>query len=79
MWPTTNSHRDWRRSRSRTSALQAIAAKGGITWRAPCSIAIIRQQSDGGCETISLDLRDYSRDPSVDVELQPEDLIIVPE
>ena len=62
------------------TAMQAIMAGGRPTPYGKLSkTTIIRTLTNGTRETISRDLSKYSRDPSVDVELQPEDQIIVPE
>lgn len=62
------------------TAMQAIMAGGGPTPYARLSkTRIVRTNNDGTRQTIPVDLGKYSSNPSVDVPLQPEDQVIVPE
>lgn len=62
------------------TAMQAILSGGGPTPYGDLrKTKIIRTNPDGSRKTIPVDLKKYSSDPSVDVLLQPEDQIIVPE
>lgn len=62
------------------TAYQAIMAGGGPTPYASLKKArIVRTNADGTRQTIAVDLSKYSSNPAVDVPLQPEDQVIVPE
>lgn len=62
------------------TAMQAIMAGGGPTPYASLrKTRIVRTNNDGSRQTIAVDLSKYSSNPSVDVPLQPEDQVIVPE
>ncbi len=62
------------------TAGQAIMAGAGPTPYANLKkTRVIRTHNDGSRQTIAVDLSKYSSNPSVDVPLQPEDQVIVPE
>ena len=62
------------------AAMQAIMAGGGPTPYASLKkTRIVRSNRDGSRQTIPVDLSKYSSNPAVDVPLQPEDQVIVPE
>jgi protein involved in polysaccharide export with SLBB domain len=62
------------------TAMQAIMSGGGPSAYGDLrKTRIIRTNPDGTRKTIPVDLKKYSSDPSVDVPLQPEDQVIVPE
>jgi polysaccharide export outer membrane protein len=62
------------------TAYQAIMAGGGPTPYASLKkTRIVRTNQDGSRQTIAADLSKYSSNPAVDVALQPEDQVIVPE
>jgi polysaccharide export outer membrane protein len=62
------------------TAYQVIMSGGGPTPYASLKkTRIVRTNSDGSRKTIAADLSKYSSNPSVDVPLQPEDQVIVPE
>ena len=57
------------------SLMKAIGVAGGFSpFARPSRTKLIRNG-----QTQEIDLSKYSRDPSIDVPLQPEDQIIVPE
>ena len=60
------------------TAYQAIMAAGGIYDNVK-KVRIIRTNPDGTRKTIAIDLKKYASNPGVDVPLQPEDQVIVPE
>ena len=62
------------------TAYQVIMAGGGPTPYASLKkTRIVRSNPDGSRSTIPVDLSKYSSNPAVDVPLQPEDQVIVPE
>lgn len=62
------------------TAYQVIMAGGGPTPYASLKkTRIVRTNQDGTRQTIAADLSKYSSNPTVDVPLQPEDQVIVPE
>ncbi len=62
------------------TAMQSIMAGGGPTPYGRLSkTRIVRTNNDGSRQTIAVDLSKYSSNPSIDVPLQPEDQVIVPE
>lgn len=62
------------------TAMQAIMSGGGPTPYGDLrKTRIVRTNPDGSRKTIAVDLKKYSSNPSVDVPLQPEDQVIVPE
>jgi polysaccharide biosynthesis/export protein len=62
------------------TAYQVIMSGGGPTPYASLKkTRIVRTKPDGSRETIAADLSKYSSNPSVDIALQPEDQVIVPE
>lgn len=62
------------------TAYQVIMAGGGPTPYASLKkTRIVRTNPDGTRKTIAADLGKYSSNPSVDITLQPEDQVIVPE
>ena len=62
------------------TAYQVIMAGGGPTPYASLKkTRIVRTNPDGTRKTIPADLSKYSSNPSVDISLQPEDQVIVPE
>ena len=62
------------------TAMQAIMAGGGPNPYARLSkTRIVRSNNDGSRQTIAVDLSKYSSNPAIDVPLQPEDQVIVPE
>ncbi len=62
------------------TAMQAIMSGGGPTPYASLrKTRIVRTHNDGTRQTIAVDLSKYSNNPGVDVPLQPEDQVIVPE
>lgn len=62
------------------TAYQVIMAGGGPTPYASLKkTRIVRSNPDGSRSTIPVDLSKYSSNPDVDVPLQPEDQVIVPE
>ena len=62
------------------TAYQVIMAGGGPTPYASLrKTRIVRTNADGTRQTIAVDLSKYSSNPAVDVALQPDDQVIVPE
>jgi polysaccharide export outer membrane protein len=62
------------------SAMQAIMSGGGPTpYGSLKKTRIVRTNADGSKQTLAVDLSKYSSNPSVDIPLQPEDQVIVPE
>jgi polysaccharide export outer membrane protein len=62
------------------TAYQVIMSGGGPTPYASLKkTRIVRSNPDGSRSTIPVDLGKYSSNPAVDVPLQPEDQVIVPE
>jgi polysaccharide export outer membrane protein len=62
------------------TAYQVIMSGGGPTPYASLKkTRIVRTNPDGSRKTIPADLSKYSSNPSVDISLQPEDQVIVPE
>ena len=62
------------------TAMDAITDGGGPTPFAKLKdTKVIRTSPSGDRRTIAVDLGRYSRDPSVDIKLEPDDLVIVPE
>ena len=62
------------------TAYQVIMAGGGPTpYGKLKDTRVVRTNPDGTRKTIAVDLKKYSSNPSVDISLQPEDQVIVPE
>jgi polysaccharide export outer membrane protein len=62
------------------TTMDAITDGGGPTPFAKLKdTKVIRTMPSGERRTIPVDLGRYSRDPSVDIKLEPDDLVIVPE
>jgi len=62
------------------TAMQSIMSGGGPTpYGSLKRTRVVRTNPDGTRQTIEVDLSKYSSNPAVDIQLQPEDQIIVPE
>jgi polysaccharide biosynthesis/export protein len=62
------------------TAMQAIMSGGGPTpYGSLKKTRVVRTNPDGTRQTIAVDLSKYSSNPAVDIQLQPEDQVIVPE
>ena len=62
------------------TAMQSIMSGGGPTpYGSLKKTRVVRTNPDGTRQTIAVDLSKYSSNPAVDIQLQPEDQVIVPE
>jgi polysaccharide biosynthesis/export protein len=66
--------------RANLTLMGAIGSRGGPTPFADMrKVKLTRTSANGQKTTTTHDLRKYKEDPNVDVNLQPEDLIVIPE
>lgn len=61
------------------TAMQSIMSGGGPTpYGSLKRTRVVRTNPDGTRQTLAVDLSKYSTNPAVDIQLQPEDQVIVP-
>ncbi len=61
-----------------TNLLQVIAQAGGLTAQAMNELIVYRQGPDGRQTQVVIKLEDLKGDPSLNIQLQPKDVVTVP-